>query len=111
MSSTELSRPRRKRARLALAAALVAVGCSGGTGGGCGSSCGGAFKTKDDQGNPIKYTGTRLSNVAQVRVTQSGFSFLNAEHLNDVIGQLNASAGGLKIGCIDAGTLLDVCSP
>ena len=111
MLSTELSRPRRKRARLALAAALVAVGCSGGTGGGCASSCGGAFKTTDDQGNPIKYTGTRLANVAQLRVTQSGFSFLNAEHLNDVIGQLNASAGGLKIGCIDAGTLLDVCSP
>lgn len=111
MPSTELSRPRARRTRLALAAALVAVGCSGGTGGGCGSSCGGAFKTKDDQGNPIRYTGTKLSNVAQVRVTQSGFSFLNADHLNDVISQLNASSGGLKIGCIDAGTLLDVCSP
>ncbi|MGZ6142649.1 MAG: hypothetical protein ACXWLM_04880, partial [Myxococcales bacterium] len=86
------------------------MGCSGGTGGGCGSSCGGAFKTKDDQGNPIKYTGSRLSNVAQVRVTQSGFSFLNADHLNDVIGQLNAASGGLKIGCIDAGTIFNACN-
>ena len=109
--STELSRPRRKRARLALAAALVAVGCSGGTGGGCGSSCGGAFVTKDANGNPIHYTGSRLPNVAQVRITQSGFSFLNATNLNDIVGQLNANSGGLKIGCIDAGTLLSVCSP
>src|SRR5258708_4849453 len=34
MPSTELSRPRRRRARLALVPALVAVGCSGPTGGG-----------------------------------------------------------------------------
>ena len=109
MQSTELSRPRQRRARLALAAALVAVGCSGGSGGGCTSSCGGAFKTKDAQGNPIVYTGTRLSNVAQVRVTQSGFTFLNAQHLNDILTQLNASSGALSIGCIDAGTLFNAC--
>ncbi|TMA22311.1 MAG: hypothetical protein E6J88_14450, partial [Deltaproteobacteria bacterium] len=109
MQSTELSRPRTKRARLALAAALVAVGCSGGSGGGCGSSCGGAFKTKDDQGKPIVYTGTKLSNVAQVRVTKSGLAFLNADHLNDVISQLNNNAGGLKIGCIDAGQIFNAC--
>jgi hypothetical protein len=92
MSSTELSRPPRKRARLALAAALVAVGCSGGTGGGCGNSCGGAFRTKDDNGKPIKYTGTRLDNVAQLRVTTSGFTWLNAAHLNDVVGALNGDS-------------------
>ena len=64
MQSTELSRPRTRRARLALAAALVAVGCSGSTGGGCASSCGGLFKTRDDAGNAIKFTGSRLANVA-----------------------------------------------
>ena len=85
------------------------MGCSGGSGGGCGSSCGGAFKTKDDQGKPIVYTGTKLSNVAQVRVTKSGLAFLNADHLNDVISQLNNNAGGLKIGCIDAGQIFNAC--
>src|SRR5205807_10355229 len=79
------------------------------SGGGCGSSCGGAFKTKDDQGSPIHYTGTRLSNVAQVRVTRSGFTFLNADHLNDVLSQLNNNAGGLKINCIDAGEIFNAC--
>ncbi len=68
MPSPETSRPRPRRARLALVAALVAVGCSGGNGGGCGSSCGGAFKTKNPDGTPIKFTGSRLDNVAQVRV-------------------------------------------
>jgi MYXO-CTERM domain-containing protein len=101
--------PTRKRPfRLAFAAALVAVGCSGGSGG-CGSSCGGAFRTKDDQGNPIVFTGTRLANVAQVRITKSGLAFLNAEHLNDVIAQLNNAAGGLQIKCIDAGVLVNAC--
>lgn len=101
--------PTRKRpVRLALAAALVAVGCSGGSGG-CGSSCGGAFKTKDDQGNPIVFTGQRLSNVAQVRVTRSGLAFLDAQHLNDVITQLNNATGGLHIKCIDAGTIFNAC--
>ena len=110
MSSNELSRPRRRRARLALAAALFAVGCSGSSGGGCGSSCGGVFKTVDDSGNPIRFTGSRLANVAQVRVTKSGFSFLNADHLNDIIGALNSgTSGGFTIPCIDAGTLLDAC--
>ncbi|MFN2547568.1 MAG: hypothetical protein ABR567_09065 [Myxococcales bacterium] len=88
---------------------LVALGCSGGSGGGCGGSCGGAFKTKDDSGNPIAYTGNRLPNVAQVRVTRSGFTFLNADHLNDVITQLNSSANSLKINCIDAGQIFNAC--
>src|SRR5207253_6124875 len=99
MLSTELSRPRRKRARLALAAALVAVGCSGGSGGGCGSSCGGAFKTVDSQGHPFKFTGTRLDNVAQVRLTKSGFNFLNASHLNDILGAIK-NGEGLSIPCV-----------
>ena len=111
MQATELS-PRRRRARFALAAALVAVGCSGGSGGGCGSSCGGAFVTQNPDGTPIHYTGDKLSNVAQVRVTKSGFNFLNATHLNDILSALNnGAAGGFTIPCIDAGTLLDVCSP
>ena len=110
MQSTELSRPRPRRARLALAAALVAVGCSGSTGGGCGSSCGGVFKTVDASGAPIHYTGTRLANVAQVRLTKSGFAFLNADHLNDILGALNSgTSGGFTIPCIDAGTVLDAC--
>lgn len=92
MQSTELSRPRTRRARLALAAALVAVGCSGGTGGGCGHSCGGAFRTQDDNGKAIKYAGSRLDNVAQLRVTTSGFNFINAAHLNDVVGALNGNS-------------------
>ena len=109
MLSTRLS-PRRKRARMALAAALVAVGCSGGTGGGCGSSCGGAFVTTNPDGTPFHYTGDRLSNVAQVRLTRSGFNFLNATHLNDILSALNnGAAGGFTIPCIDAGTVLDAC--
>ena len=110
MQSTESSRPRSKRARLALAAALVAAGCSGSTGGGCASSCGGVFKTVDTSGNPIHYSGTRLANVAQVRLTRSGFNFLNADHLNDILGALNSgAAGGFTIPCIDAGVLSDYC--
>ena len=111
MQSTELSRPRSKRARLALAAALVAVGCSGSTGGGCASSCGGVFKTVDSSGNPIHYTGTRLANVAQVRLTRSGFTFLNANHLNDILGALNSgTAGGFTIPCTPApNPLVNAC--
>ncbi|HUJ26786.1 MAG TPA: hypothetical protein VLW85_12255 [Myxococcales bacterium] len=91
---------------MALAAALVAVGCSGGTGGGCGSSCGGAFVTQNPDGTPFHYTGDKLANVAQVRVTRSGFNFLNATHLNDILTALNnGAAGGFTIPCIDAGTL------
>jgi hypothetical protein len=104
MSSTESSRSRAKRARLALAAALIAVGCSGGTGGGCGSSCGGAFKTADAQGNPIKYTGSRLDNVAQVRVTRSGFNFLDATHLNDILSTLNGDSSLSQSFTAPAGT-------
>jgi hypothetical protein len=110
MPSTELSRPRRRRARLALVAALVAVGCSGSTGGGCASSCGGAFKTKDEAGNSIKFSGTRLDNVAQVRITRSGFTFLNADHLNDVVAALNNTSPGFSIPCIDAGTIFNACN-
>jgi hypothetical protein len=103
MSLTDSS-PRRKRARLALAAALVAVGCSGGTGGGCGTSCGGAFRTKDDQGHPIKFNGTRVDNAAQVRLTQSGFNFLNASHLNDIVGALNGESAIVQSFAAPAGT-------
>jgi hypothetical protein len=73
------------------------VGCSG-SGGGCDSSCGGVFSTTDGNDNPIKFTGTRLDNVAQLRVTASGFSFLNAAHLNDIFLQLSKSAS-LAIPC------------
>lgn len=100
------SRPRGKRVRLALAAALVAAGCSGG--GGCGTSCGGAFKTVGDQGHPIRFTGARLDNVAQVRLTRSGFNFLNASHLNEILGALNSGAG-LSMPCIEKDNLLDAC--
>src|SRR5260370_2803706 len=110
MPSTELSRPRRGRARLARVAALVAVGCSGSTGGGCASSCGGAFKTKDEAGNSIKFSGTRLDNVAQVRLTRSGFTFLHADHLNDVVAALNNTSPGFSIPCIDAGTIFNACN-
>ena len=103
MLSTELSRPRRKRARLALAAALIAVGCSGGSGGGCGNSCGGAFLTKNPDGTPFKYTGDRLDNVAQVRLTQHAFNnFLTAQKLNDIVASVGGTSG-LHIPCIDAG--------
>ncbi len=104
------STPRRRHIRFILAAALVAVGCSS-SGGGCGGSCGGAFKTKDAQGHPIVFTGSKLDNVAQVRVTRAGFDFLNAAHLNDLIGDLNAGAsGGLSLPCIDGGPpLLNAC--
>src|SRR5437764_5219178 len=107
MSSTNSPSPRRKRARLALAAALVAVGCSGGSGGGCGSSCGGAFKTVDNQGHPFKLNGTRLDNVAQVRLTKSGFNFLDATHLNDVLGQF--SSGTLSVPCIEKPISTNTC--
>lgn len=100
MPSIQPSRPQRTRARVALTAALVAVGCSGGAGGGCGSSCGGAFHTVDVNGNPIHFSGQRLENAAQVRLTTSGFSFLNAQHLNDILGALNqGAAGGFTIPC------------
>lgn len=92
MQSTETSRPRRRGARLALFAALAALGCPGGSGGGCGSSCGGAFKTKNPDGTPIKFTGSRLDNAAQVRITSSGLGFLDAAHLNDVIASLNGDS-------------------
>src|SRR6266851_5134749 len=88
---TKSSSPRRRRVRIALAAALIAAGCSGG-GGGCGSSCGGAFKTVDDQGRPFPTPGDRLDNVAQVRLTKSGFDFLNAAHLNEVLASLNGES-------------------
>src|SRR6185436_2059597 len=91
MVSTELSRPRQKRVRLACLAVFIAAGCSGG-GGGCGSSCGGAFRTADDHGNKIIYNGDRLSNVAQVRLTKSGFDFLDAKNLNSILGALNGDS-------------------
>jgi len=112
MLSTETSRPRRKRARLALAAALIAVGCSGSTGGGCGTGCT-AFKTKDANGLPIVYHGSRLDNVAQVRLTKSGFNFLNATHLNSILSDLNnGTAGGFTFPCTGpiAPSALDLCS-
>src|SRR4051812_27619494 len=99
---------RTRRNRFALTAVLLAVGCSGGSGG-CGTSCGGAFRTQDDQGKAVVYTGDRLPNVAQVRITRSGLAFLNADHLNDVITQLNNSTGALKINCIDAGQIFNAC--
>ena len=42
-------------------------------------------------------------------MTKSGFGFLNATHLNEIIGALNqVTAGGFTIPCIDTGVLLDV---
>src|SRR5712692_7270691 len=87
MSCNSSSSPRRKRARLALAAALVAVGCSGGA--------------------PFKFTGTRLDNVAQVRLTRSGFNFLTASHLNDILAALNP--GTLAIPCSDVPIKTNTC--
>jgi hypothetical protein len=87
MSFNSSSSPRRKRARLALAAALVAVGCSGGA--------------------PFKFTGTRLDNVAQVRLTRSGFNFLSASHLNDILAALNP--GTLAIPCSDVPIKANTC--
>lgn len=109
MQPIERPNPRPRHTRFILAAALVAVGCSS-SGGGCGGSCGGAFKTRDAQGRAIVFTGSKLDNVAQVRVTRKGFDFLNATHLNDLIGDLNNStSGGLSLPCIDAGVLLNAC--
>jgi MYXO-CTERM domain-containing protein len=109
MQPIDRSNPRRRHSRFILVAVLLAVGCSS-SGGGCGGSCGGAFKTKDAQGHPIVFTGSKLDNVAQVRVTRAGFDFLNASHLNDLIGDLNAgTSGGLSLPCVDAGTLLNAC--
>ena len=109
MQPIDRSTPRRRPTRFILAAALVAVGCSS-SGGGCAGSCGGAFKTKDGAGKPFVFTGSKLDNVAQVRVTRAGFDFLNAAHLNDLIGDLNAgTSGGLSLPCVDAGVLLNAC--
>lgn len=110
MQPIDRSTPRpASKSRFMLVAALVAVGCSS-SGGGCGGSCGGAFKTKDAQGHPIVFTGSKLDNVAQVRVTRAGFDFLNATHLNDLIGDLNAgTSSGLSLPCVDGGVLLNAC--
>ena len=88
--------PRQRRSPLVLALALIAAGCAG-SGGGCGGSCGGAFKTVDAQGRPFKFTGSKLDNVAQVRVTKSGFDYLNATHLNEILSSLS---GSVRIPCV-----------
>lgn len=90
----------RRPLRSALVVVLIVAGCSG-SGPSCGSSCGGVFVTKDGDGKPLQFDGTRLSNVAQVRVTKSGFNFLNEKHLNDLLGQLNGADGGFNIPCKD----------
>ena len=106
MLPIDRSTPRRRSSRCLLVAALVAAGCSS-----SGGSCGGSFKTRDGQGHPIVFTGSKLDNVAQVRVTRQGFDFLNAAHLNDLIGDLNAgTSGGLGLPCIDANEVFNACS-
>ena len=103
-SSRSLSR---RRNRLVPFAALVAVGC-GSSGGGCAGSCGGAWKTiPAPQLTAAK--SSRLDNVAQLRVTQSGFNFLNETHLNQLIGNLNGASGGLGVPCVDLKVLTDTC--
>ena len=99
LSSNTPSVLRHGRSRPVLAALLLAVGCSG-TGSSCGSSCGGAFKTVDNNGQPIVYKGTKLDNVAQVRITKSAFdTLLSAGALNDLLKGLNGGAG-FSIPCI-----------
>ncbi|MBS2025865.1 MAG: hypothetical protein JST92_25975, partial [Deltaproteobacteria bacterium] len=85
------------------------MGCAG-SGSSCGSSCGGAFTTTDSQGRPFKYTGDKLDNVAQVRVTQQGFDFLNAGTLNNLITGLNSAGTGFNLPCIDAIGELNFCN-
>ncbi len=106
------ARPARNNVRAAVLAILFLAGCAGGAGNSCGSSCGGAFVTKDVNGAPIVFSGQRLDNVAQLRVTQSGFAFLNADHLNNILTSLNGSTPALGIPCTHINTSpfpLNVC--
>jgi|GEM_PF-1929371 len=98
----------RRRTRLALVAALVAVGC-GSSGGGCGGSCGGALKAIPAPVLTAAKTG-RLDNAAQLRVTKSGFNFLDEKHLNEILARLNGAASGFGVPCADLGVVTDVCA-
>src|SRR6266850_3375016 len=90
-------------------ALLALIGCAG-SGGGCGTSCGGALVTKDKDGRPIAFAGSKLDNVAQVRITKNGFNFLNAQHLNDLLANLNGSAdSAVSIPCTERHIGLDLC--
>jgi MYXO-CTERM domain-containing protein len=109
MQLTVNARPARWHGAAAALAILALVGCSGGSGSGCGSSCGGALKTTDNNGQPIKFIGQKLDNVAQVRITKSGFDFLNAQHLNDLLTNLNGNAPAISIPCIRQNIGLSLC--
>ncbi len=100
---------RRGQSRHLLAALLFAVGCSG-TGSSCGSSCGGAVTTTLPDGGPFKYVGSKLDNTITFRITQDGLDQLNAQALNQVIGNLGGDAGvAYNIPCIGPISLLS-CS-
>src|SRR2546423_1412375 len=78
------ARPSRRRHGYATALAIVALaGCSGGTGASCGSSCGGAFVTKNPDGTPIKFVGTKLTNVAHSGICGSTEPIQGRIYYND----------------------------
>ena len=106
---TNPARPARRSGVAAALAIVALVGCSGGTGASCGSSCGGAFKTQDSNGKPIVFTGSKLPNVASVRITRSGFNFLNATHLNELLTNLNGNAPAIAIPCTEQQIGLKLC--
>ena len=105
MQPTVLRSPSFRKHRAVFVALLFAVGCSS-SGSSCGQACGGAFTTTDANGKPFKFTGDRLQNVAQLRVTQTGFNFLTADHLNQLLG---AVQGSIAVPCIDK-PLTNVCN-
>lgn len=98
MLPSSSSPDRRGLSRHLLAALLFAVGCSG-TGSSCGSSCVGVSNTLPD-GGAFKYTGTKLDNSMQLRLTQDMFSQLTAANLNAVIGNLNSTGSVFRLPCV-----------
>ena len=105
--------PRGPFSRSAVLAILLVAGCTTGGSGGCGGSCGGAFVTHlpPDGGPAVQFVGTKLDNVAQIRITQSGLSFFNKDTLNTVLANLNGGAGGagLSSPCTDKLPKIDLC--
>ena len=100
--------PARRSQPVALAL-LVLAGCAGTTD--CGGSCGGAFVTKEADGGVVEWgLRQKIDNVASVRVTKAGFTFLNADHLNKLIKNLNDNVVPVKVPCTDLGTLVEICT-
>jgi len=105
---------RRSLSRHLLIGLIFAVGCSG-SGSSCGSSCGGFLTTTSPDGGAFRFTGSKMDNTVQVRLTQDAFNQLNSGTFNQVIAGLNPTSNGsvFTLPCF-ATTVLSAstgCSP